>query len=137
MTFALKITTKEDAAKAALQSAKVSGVAEIAAMLRAAADKHLGDTPDYEVASWPTKAAAAAAHLAGKNQSAVLGAEAALRGQSVDELAKAINAKAEALAPFVNMLAGLRASGQAAIEKAATEQQISAAVADIKAKLTA
>jgi hypothetical protein len=84
--------------------------------------------PEDEVKSWPSKAAAARAHLAGVAQAMIL-AEAAITGEDPDALAAKIVAKADAFELVMASTTGLRRVTEAAISAAATPEEVSAALA--------
>ena len=83
--------------------------------------------PAAELASWPGKAQAARAHLAGEAQPTIE-AEAALRGIPATELAQKIAAKADLLAGVAARVAGLRGATEAAIAAADTPEAVQAAL---------
>jgi hypothetical protein len=80
-----------------------------------------GGASPQEMASWPVKASAAAAILAGKAdaiQAAMIGTEAAITGEKVADLAAVIAAKAAAYTSLIATIVGLRRKFGAAIAQA-------------------
>ena len=73
--------------------------------------------PEAEVASWPTKAEAAAAHLGGAPASAILVEEAALTGETTAELAGKIAMLSTVYTAAVARAAALRRNGRNLIER--------------------
>lgn len=85
--------------------------------------------PRDEVASWPTKAAAAEIHLAGKPHAMIL-AEAAVTGEDADDLARSIVVRADKTSAIMAATAGLRRKTAAAIGAAETNEAIASALDD-------
>ena len=86
-------------------------------------------TPAVEIASWPTKAIAADAHLAGKPQDIILG-EALLTGENPDALAAIIQGKSRLYIAIIARMTGLRRMATKMILAATTQQEVAAALDD-------
>jgi hypothetical protein len=112
----------------------INGQRELAVVsLRLWIDRFLSQftegVPPVEIASWPTKAIAAAAHLAGKPQD-MIKAEALLTGEDPDDLAATIVAKANLYTSIIAQMTGLRRMAFQAIAAANTAGQVQAALDD-------
>ncbi len=80
-----------------------------------------GTDDDIEIATWPSKEQAAMRHAAGTattDDATALGAEAALRGETVDQLAAIINAKAALFRPAAGIITGLMSQFAAGLDAA-------------------
>ena len=78
-----------------------------------------GSVPKFERESWPVKAAAARAHIAGTarpDQTAMITVEANQSARTVDELAAVIVARADAYETVIARAAGLRVTLDSALE---------------------
>lgn len=85
------------------------------------------NTPETEITAWPTKAVAAAAHLAGNRQD-MIEAEALITGEDPDELATVIQAKATLFIAIIARMTGLRRMASKDIADANTAGQVQTAV---------
>ena len=85
--------------------------------------------PVAEVASWPTKSAAARAHLAGHPQP-MIEAEAAITGETADALARAIVAKSDLYTAIIARVTGLRRTAEAQIGAAETPEALARVLAE-------
>ena len=91
--------------------------------------------PQSEKEGWPTKLAAAEAHLAGsasQMQTDMLTTEANIVGITVVQLAQAIVAKAAWFAKVNATIAGMRQKAFAAIDAATTNDEVDAVLAQMK-----
>lgn len=89
--------------------------------------------PRGEMAAWPVKEASARAFKAGNPESqdhVVLEAEAAMTGESIDELVNAIIAKSEKYRLISGKLAGFRRAYGEKIAKAKSPKEVSQILAD-------
>ncbi|MEM1046495.1 MAG: hypothetical protein AAGL24_10100 [Pseudomonadota bacterium] len=90
-----------------------------------------GHVPQAERDSWPTKAAAARAHIASNataDQTAMLNAEAVIRVETITDLANLIIARADEYQVIAAQVAGHRAVAYEAVETATTISEIEAAL---------
>jgi hypothetical protein len=83
--------------------------------------------PSAEIQSWPTKAAEAAIVLAG-GSSAMIAAEAAGRGKTLQEMATKIAENAAFYTTIIGAMSGVRGSAGEAIAAAATPEEVEAAL---------
>lgn len=81
--------------------------------------------PAEEVASWPTKSAAAHAHLVGDPQPMIV-AEAGVTGEDTDDLARAIIVKSDLYTAIIARVTGLRRQTATAIAAADTPEAVRA-----------
>ncbi|PKP71843.1 MAG: hypothetical protein CVT82_00280 [Alphaproteobacteria bacterium HGW-Alphaproteobacteria-4] len=115
----------------------------ISAMLAWAGDfmgRFTADTPLDERLSWDAKEAAARAHIAGTADAAqveLLQAEAALTGETVDNLSLLILANAELFRQIVGRVSGLRRVTRDAINAAETPEAVQAVLDVAKAQALA
>lgn len=121
-----------------LSKAKASRLSAALVSLADAASLLTGQVPQAERDSWPTKAAAARACLAGvasPDQTAMLMAEAAIMGEALEDLAPVIVAKADAYGSVAARLAGLRRQVTKEIDAALTPEETQAALVALDAAL--
>jgi hypothetical protein len=85
--------------------------------------------PPQEIASWATKAMAAAAHLAGKPQPIIIG-EAQVTGEKPDDLAAIINGKAQLYTAIIARMTGLRRMATKTISQAKSPADVAEALDD-------
>lgn len=93
--------------------------------------------PAAEVASWPTKAEAAAAHLDGEPAAAILTCEADLTGETTAELATKIALLSAVYTSAIARAAAVRRNARDLIEAAATTAAVDAALASALADIAA
>jgi hypothetical protein len=137
--------TRKTAAEIAarqLADARADAAARIVAAVDACTLAITGLVPADEKLSWPTKEAAARAHIAGTAdaaQTALLTGEATATGETLDALAAKIAANATVYRAAISTLTGLRRVGMAAVESASTQGEVwaarDAAVAAVAAAL--
>ncbi len=99
-----------------------------------------GQVPEYERASWPTKAEAARAFVAGTarpDQIAMINAEATFSGRRDADLAAVIIARADAYELIVAQAAGLRVTLENALEAETDPMKYDSIFEDGKAQATA
>lgn len=126
-----QIVTAPDRAAAALEAARDHARDQMLRALSEAAVAMTGPVPQVERDSWPTKAAAARAHLAGTatdKQQEMLAAEAAETGEAVDALVARVVANADAYEVAAARIAGIRRRIAAEVAAATTPAQIAAAM---------
>ncbi len=122
---------KEDTPVAEPDIAAIKAEAErkIANWAEGFTQKFTALVPPAEVASWPTKSAAAEAHLSGQPQAMIL-AEAAVTGEDPDSLAAKIKAKSDLYSAVIATLAGVRRKAIAAVESAKNPEEVSLALSE-------
>lgn len=118
--------------------ARATGYGEIEARATAL----VGPYPPVERVAWPAKEAAARAYLANPStataaQQAMLGAEAAGRGEPLADTAARVTAKADQFLALSGALSGARAAFDASLDAAPDVAGINAAVAALRAALAA
>lgn len=124
----------------ALAAAKAHGQAAMLAWISDFTAQFTGDTPLDERLSWDAKEAAARAQIAGAadaQQAALLADEAALTGETVDNLALLILANADLYRAIVARVAGLRRLTRDAINAAETPEAVQAVLDGAKAQALA
>jgi len=134
----LKIKTAEDKVAEALAKAREDARRRVYQMVDAAGEARVSIYPAAERATWPTQIEAAKAVLGGTatvEQESLLGARCAETGETIDELAEAIVANANALSDIGLRLSGIRAFALAAIEAAPGIPEIQAALTAAQAKI--
>ena len=132
MTFALIIRTGPEIKAEDLAAARSAALAQIPVILVAAAKAITGNVPVSEQVSWPVKALAAQTYLAGTatyDQLAQLQDEADLTGETIADLAAAIDARATAYARAAAKLSGLRRASENAITSAKSIGEMESAMA--------
>lgn len=110
--------------------ARAAALSRVLSGLTALEDAVTGGVPLSERLSWSIKEAAARNHVAGNPtawDTALLTAEAALTGETLDALADAVIWKADRYIALVGAMAGIRRSAEAAIAAADTLEAIEAA----------
>ena len=115
-------------------------VADLVSQIDGKAAQITGNVPEYERLSWPTKADAARAHVAGSptaDQTAMLQTEATLTGKTVDALAASIIAKADAYSGLISAMSAIRQTGADAIATATDGPGVDAALAAAQTSLDA
>lgn len=135
-----KMVTAEDKATERLKRARVAAEDEVLAALSAAADQLTGVVPEAEKLSWPDKEAAAKAMLAGSatdDQLAMLNAEVQSTGETIEELATTVTAKAAAYRQAAAQMAGLRRATIKAVSAATTPEAVAAAIGGFRQALSA
>ncbi|MGR3484442.1 MAG: hypothetical protein ACU0BF_03795, partial [Paracoccaceae bacterium] len=114
-----------------------AAVSAMRAWMQGVLDNFTAGVPAQVVASWPSKAAAARAIIAGgatDAQAALIGTEAALTGEDVADLAARIAAKADVYERIVAAAEGLRRATLTALERAETSQARADVLAHARAK---
>lgn len=107
----------------ALATAQARAHAAMADWIMGVTGRFTAGLPLAEVASWPTKASAAARHLAGDPQP-MIAAEAAITGEAPDALARIIVAKAASYTAIIASVTGLRRQTAAAIDSATSPEAV-------------
>lgn len=133
-----QMITSEAKSAADLITTKVAAEQSLIASLAKAADAITGPVPQAERDSWPTKATAARAWVAGTattQQIAMLEAECAVTSETRDDLAASILTKADAYSAFAASLSGQRRIISAAITDATTQGQVQAALDGLAAQI--
>jgi hypothetical protein len=117
-----------------LAAAKAAGSAEMLAWITGFLGQFTAGVPDDEVKSWPRKAEAARAYLAGQPAPMIL-VEAEITGENRTILSQTIAAKASAYEAIISTTTGLRRKTEAGIAAATSPDQVQAVL--IAAKTTA
>lgn len=123
-----------------LAALKAEAVAAVIAYANAFGDRLTAGYPRHEVQSWPMKVPEAMAIMAGETDPAItpiITAERQITKASPRDLARSVLAKAGPFATAIGTMSGLRQITLAAIDAAADENGINAALADAKAKAEA
>jgi hypothetical protein len=115
-----------------LAEARAIAIAAMTARIDQFTAQFTAGVPAAELASWPTKAAAAELVLAG-GTSPIVTAEADALGQDPKAVATKIAAKSAAYTAIIGAVSGLRQSTEAAIKAAATPKAVDAALVGAQA----
>ena len=120
-----------------LNAVKAQAVARVVAMIDAAAETIAGPVPQYERASWPTKADSARAYAGTPtaSQAAIIDGEAEITGETGAQVAARIVANADAWIAAIAALTGRRRVAFAAITAAETPEQVDAALTALSAAI--
>ncbi|WP_101065647.1 hypothetical protein [Roseovarius salinarum] len=135
-----QVISAETKAAHALDAARSSALLDMTAQLDRIAENVTGVVPMAERLSWPIKAAAAEAFLAGEadaTQHEILQAEAAQTGETVATLAELIARNTSAYAAISAWLAGLRRRYRDRLRNSGSETEVTAALADFDAEIAA
>ncbi|WP_170433002.1 hypothetical protein [Ruegeria arenilitoris] len=119
---------------------KAAARAAMAAWIDQLMAKITGQVPNYERASWPSKAEAARAFVAGtarSDQTAMIEAEAGTSNRTAEELANVIVARADAYEAVIAKAAGLRVKLDNAIEAETDPFKFKAILEDVKVQAIA
>ena len=138
-----QVVTAEAREATALDAARAAGHARVIALIDAATAGITGPVPLAEMLSWTSKEEAARSLLAGGGSPsdpatlAILGGEAAVTGETIEDLAARIILNADAYRTAIAHLSGLRRVAAAAITAAATTAEVEAAITGLAAQLGA
>ena len=114
-----------------LAAQRKDGIERLGLVMDAGSKRMVVGIPAAERDGWAVKAAAAERHAAGQAtdlDTTILSVEAGTTGESIDDLALSILANASQFATLAGLLAGIRRKAKAAIETAANETEIQAAI---------
>lgn len=120
----------------ALAAVRAGAHATMADFVAGVTGRYTAGLPLAEVASWPTKRAAAVRHLAGDPQP-MIAAEAGITGEAPDDLARAILTKADFYTAIIARVTGLRRQTATAIDAAASPEAVQAVLLAARAKAAA
>lgn len=106
-----------------LDEVRAAALQDMAAWIERFTGQFTAGVPAAELASWPVKAQAARAHLAGDPQP-LIEAEAAITGEPADDLARKVLAKAAMYEAIIARVTGLRRATEAGIQAAGSPEAV-------------
>lgn len=112
-----------------LDEARAIAAQKIANWVERLTARYTAGVSFLEIASWPTKALAARAHLAGTPQDIIIG-EATVTGEDPDHLADIIARKAQLYTGIIARMTGLRRATEKAVAEAVTAKEVADALDD-------